>query len=306
MKIWHVITNQWGPFVDIRACYASLAERKPDLVGIITPEQFPIAMREAGEDELFIVWGAPWIDPGPVTRRDCYVAGVWSEALDIDGSKMLPEHHAVYRKFLGVVENYDAIFAHTPTMRDLIAESADDVPAFVMPVGWDAAAMGAPRRDAPKFTQIAYRGSRIGRRETLIPILKAQFGANELVDMTGRFGRQLLGHLDCSAIDLYIAHSPVESFSTWRLWQAASTATTLVAEPGDTWPFVAGEHYIEISRIEPETTRPAAIALLALLRREDELRRISRAAHTLAREYNVDRITQDFVRPAFAEFRDKR
>lgn len=300
LTITHVIPDSWGPFVDIRACWLSCAERR-SRVSVITPEQFPLACRTADPDDLFICWTL--VDPGPIIKRDCYVAAVYSEALDEDGTKMLPEHHAHFRNFLAIVDKFDAVFAHTPRMAELIGQ-IPGVAAHVMPVGWDLAAMGIPRWEAPRHTLIGYRGSPLGRRLEIIPMLHDAYRAGEFSDMIGQFGRSLFGRLDQTSADLYVAHSLVESFSTWRLWQVASTSATLVAEPGDTWPFVSGEHYIEIPRFTMDNFRANAVEILGHAKRYVRASPYARGAHELAREYSVDAIVEKFILPAFEEMRD--
>jgi hypothetical protein len=306
MRVIHVVPDEWGPFVDIRTCLSSLTERN-ETVRTLKSIDLNAVWPGCDPDDLLVLWSLQ--DPGPIDRRDCYIAAVYSEALDEDESKLLPEHLAHWQRFQKTAPSFDAIFVHTPWMCDLVAKKTGR-PTFVMPVGWDAAAMGVPRWDTPKHNLIGYRGSSIGRRAMIIPALGVQFGANEFVPMTGQFGRALLGNLDTTAIDLYVAHSPVRSFSTWRLWQAASTSTTLVAEVArehlaDSWPFIEDEHFIGLTPIEPTNIRAKAIELLALAKEAMRTTSVSRAAHALARQYTVDRIHRDFVLPAFEMMRDQ-
>lgn len=304
MKIIHVISDEWGPFVDIRACWQSCAERDAS-IEVIVPKEFNARWPGENNETMFVLWDA-LIDPGPRDRRDCYVAAVWSEALDTDLGKMLPEHRVVLEKFLDIAHCYDAVFVHTPWMRETLIKCMITIgggpSTFVMPVGWDLAAMGTPRWDAPKHLPISYRGSRVGRRLEIIPKLKNEFKAHEFVDDTGCFGRTLLGRLDSCSIDLYVAHSLVRSFSTWRLWQVASTSALLVAEPGDMWPFT--NELIVLPRIElypTDNIRATAERLIHIARAP--FKHLPREAHALARKFPMERIVSEFLLSAFEELR---
>lgn len=289
IAIYHVITDQWGPYVDIRACLKS-RERRANRTHVITPEQFadlPLEARE-NEDAFYIHWQPERAPLSPRSTRGKHAA-VYSEAYDDDASKMLPEHLAHLKAFWARRGEFDCVFAHTPKMAARLG-NAPHTPGFVLPIGWDAGAMGAPRWDTPKHNLIEFHGSIIGRREG------AWLGDS---NASGLYGRALLGYLDRSAISFYKAHSDVMSFSTWRLWQCASTSCVLAADTvsTDSWPFVAGEHYIKL-----ESTTPFQ-ELYALAGQRDKLAEIALAAHELAREFTIDRIEKSYIVPAFEQLR---
>lgn len=298
--IVHVIPPEWGPFVDIRACYQSLARRRP-WTHVISPAEYHERINGwlwNDPDTVFVCW--TMMDPGPKWQRKCKVVTVYSEALDDDGAKLLHGHLDHWNNFRIMSVHFDAVATHTPMTAEIVARAG--CPTFVMPVGWDPDAMGRPRRDAPKLHKFLYHGSCVGRRELVIPYLRANLGNDHFLDGTGMFGRSLLGTLDTADASLYIAHSEVASFSTWRLWQTASTTAAMVAEPGDTWPFEIGKHYVGIQRVTmlnaPQTVRDLA----ELVKRRDLLLEVAtRAYEEVACRYTVDHIEDAYLVPALCK-----
>lgn len=287
--IFHVITDQWGPYVDIRACLKS-RESRAKRTFVITPEQcaeLPTSTLD-NPDAFFIHWQPERAELGLASSAAKHAA-VFSEAYDDDPAKLLPDHRVHLERFLAQRDKFDCVFAHTPKLAARL--QGPSTPAFVLPVGWDAEAMGAPRWDAPKHYSIEFHGSMVGRR------MGAWLGD---ANGCGLYGRMLLGYLDQSAISLYKAHSDVMSFSTWRLWQCASTSCVLAADSAseDSWPFYPDEHYIKLAPgFDPSE-------LVALAREPAWLMLYARRAHELAREFSIDRIEKAYIVTAFERLKE--
>lgn len=301
LAIYHVITDRWGPYVDIRACLQS-RERRTNRTHVITPEQFDELPHEIIEntDAFFIHWQPERARAG-LRLSSAKHAAVYSEAYDDDASKLLPEHLAHLKAFYARREEFDCVFAHTPKMAARLG-NRPGTPGFVLPVGWDADAMGAPRWDAPKVP-ISFHGSMVGRRDSALATwLGAGAQNNQVAIWSGLYGRQLLGALDQSALSFYKAHSDVMSFSTWRLWQCASTACVLAADTvsTDSWPFFAGEHYVKLQYTDGIAQSQE---LYDLAQQTDRLRALVMQAHELAREFTVDRIEKAYIVPAFEQLK---
>ena len=299
----HVIPSSWGPFVDIRACWIELSKRRP-WTHVFDSNELSARFVEMKSDpaNLFIVWSMT--DARSIARhgRASKLFVVYSEAMDEDGAVLLPSHLAHWHTFKDVAANLDGVFAHTPWMVDMLRRA--NRPTFVMPAGWDPFVMGGPKRDAHPHQLVSYHGSMVGRREVIVPALPKAFsrchqdGESRFEDVSGLYGRSLLGKLDTSAVSLYIAHSLVRSFSTWRLWQCASSSTVLVAEPGDTWPFEAGLHYHEIPRFTLDNVGALTHQITGLAQDRECLNEMASEAHALARKYTVDYIEDHFIQPA--------
>lgn len=165
----------------------------------------------------------------------------------------------------------------------------------------EAANMGIPRWNTTKHKVIEYHGSTVGRRSVLIPFL-IQYLQPDLVDLSGNFGRQLIGNIDTAAASLYVAHSDVFSFSTWRIWQTVSTSSCLISEPGDTWPFEPGKHFIQIHKITAENANLVADDIRRLTSQRDLLIQTATAAHEeIAQKYTVGYIEDTYLVPAVVD-----
>jgi len=295
--IVHVIPSAWGPYVDLRASLQALSRKRP-WTHVISPEEFagPVGEDLKSDPDVWIVcWSL--LDPGPRDQRRCQMAYVYSEALDDDGGKLLPDHLAHWHRFKSFAGGFDRIFAHTPSAATIVARAAS--PVHVLPFGYEPLAMGEPRVDAPKHRGLLFYGSIVGRREILVPYLRAELG-DQLSDACGMFGRGLLGMLDTSRASLYIAHSDVSSFSTWRLFQTCATTAAMIAEPGDAWPFVAGIHYVEIPRLTISTARSSVEILRELISAPDHLNQIAhRAHHEIGRTFTMEHIEDRYLVPGF-------
>lgn len=235
-----VMTRAWGALVDMRACYDHVATQLPWLT-VVTPGQEV----DYDDPDLFLLFWEPQKVPERSARR-ATTAYVYVEALDPHFERMLPQHRA---HFQGIAQQhaqgcYDGILAHTPYMSLLLESLLGQGRVPVLPAGWEPEVMGRPRGTLRSHS-LVYHGTPVGRREVLVPYLLDRLGG-KLINATGRFGRGLIGALEAAHGSLYIAHSSVASFSTWRLWQALAAGCAVVAEPGDTWPFEGGAHYVPI------------------------------------------------------------
>jgi hypothetical protein len=292
----HVISDAWGPFVDIRASFQSLARRRRHHV-VITPDEF----RQRQNDWLwndprtvFVLWEL--IDPGPKVLRKCKVVHVYAEAMDDSTHLMLPDHLRHWNAMKTMAVHFDAILTHTPWTAEFVRKHVQ-CPAYVYPAGYDVEVMGTPRWEAPKFTKLVYHGSSVGRREMIVPYLRSYFGA-DFIDATGTFGRALLGRMDTSMASIYIGHSGVHSFSTWRAWQCASTSCALIAEVGtDTWPMIAGKHFLPLTWFSLENGE----ALRELAHYADDAqacRLVAQAAHEeVARKFTLEYVEDKYLWP---------
>ena len=305
----HVIPDEWGPFVDVRAMWLSRARHRGNL-HVITPAEFCERQNAWYWNEpraVFILWTL--IDPGPLDLRKSKVFHVFFEAIDHDLGKLLPAHVDHWDRFKTMSVHFDGVFVHTPRMKEVVSTYIQ-TPVHVMPLGWDAEAMGTPRWEAPKHRGYVFHGSMVGRREVIVPYLNGPFGlghgspspSHAFENVTGMFGRSLLGVLDTASASLYIAHSQVGSFSTWRLWQAASTSAVMIAEvsgdDGDTWPFVAGEHFYPIEMMTADNASIIVGLLRSFLLEAPAMIEISKRAHELACTYSLARIEDEFILPA--------
>jgi hypothetical protein len=284
-----VIPRDHGPFTDIRACYEHAARRFPWL-SLITPGQDI----DYGRDDLFVLTWVP-LTPPPRRKRKATCAMVYSEALDADPTLVLPAHQEHFRSVdaLFAEQRFDGVFGHTPRAAEILTALA--APTAVLPVGWEPEIMGRPRGTAPVH-DLVYHGSNVGRRKLLVPFLAAELGPR-FYDVTGSFGRSLLGALELARASLYIAHSRVESFSTWRCWQAMAAGCALVAEPGDAWPFEAERDYLPIGPLTLDSAEYWAASLIAILD-AGGLEKYAEAALATNGDFTTCRMVEEYLMPA--------
>jgi hypothetical protein len=166
----------------------------------------------------------------PVDRK-ALLMPVYSEALDPSPETMLPDHVRDWKRFQDLAPYIDGVFAHTPWMAERVSEGVAR-PGFVLPVGWGPP-MGNPVWKCEKRYDALFAGSMVGRRAVLLSALQRHLG----VDLcAGVYGPPLIDRMNVAKVTLYVAHSPVRSYSTWRIWQALCSSSALATEPGDWWP----------------------------------------------------------------------
>jgi hypothetical protein len=296
----HVITRAWGPFVDHHALYALFAAEhnwmslhEPASVG-------PDSQLWQDPSVLLIYWQQQALSQLlPAPDRQCHTARVFAEAVgDID--KMLHPHRDEKELLLKAVwaKQIDAVICHTPAMARYMGEMG--VRAFVYPIGWDERVHGVPRFDSAKVDDYVYYGSPAGKRLLVMPFLKERLGRH-LVDATGLFGRAIIAKLDQARASLYVAHSDVDSFSTWRIWQTLGSSACLVGEKGDSWPFVAGDHFVGLPTIDWVNVEGVAVDLKRILGDTGLLGVARRAHEEVAHAYTCRRCLDDYLVPAGGE-----
>lgn len=291
-----VIPFAWGPHIDYSVGYRRLAETTPWLSCVDDADWSTVYAEHRNDPRvLFVLWA-----PRPIAFGDrrCLIAAVYNEALDSDTSRMLTAHRDHWLAFAACSSAYDAVFVHTPGMGAEVGSRLPMMDVRVLPAGWSPWAMGGPSWEAPKHTGFAYWGSPVGRRREIVPRLHKLFP--DMADLTGAYGRRLLADVNGATAALYVAHSPVQSFSTWRLWQAIATATPLVVEgtPSllETWPFPPGL-FIEIAPLD-ESDGAGVQQLAAVLRDPVLCRNHARAAHEGFRDWTLEFVVERYLVPA--------
>lgn len=168
-------------------------------------------------------------------KRKARLVEFYVEAIG-DRQHMLDRHIEHLNAFVGRLKDIDAVFAHTPRMCEKMKMIGSD--AHVVPAGWD------PRtsiRVTDTIRKYAYWGSDVGVRISAVnETAKAHPGL--IVSLTGMFGDTLTKELSRYRAALYVPHSEVWSFSTWRIWQSVAAGTPMViptcvtGEKLDCWP----------------------------------------------------------------------
>lgn len=284
----HVIPKAWGPFADIRAAYSAMSRQKPWLLVIDTSE-FRDALKEMRDtNAVFVHWSPGSIASGELpVDRTAHVLPVYSEALDCDASILLSEHRTDLDRFVSSASMFDGFFAHTPWMVEQLS-SLTGLDGLVLPVGWHPV-MGDPDWDCPKETLALFFGSVVGRRSQILPVLERDV---PLTICRGVYGPDIIQRMNRSVSTVYVAHSRVQSFSTWRIWQALCSSSVLVAEPGDWWP-LTDEMCFELPRITDDTL-DEAVQMLSQMSPTAALER-ARVLHESLRHFTTEFCLDNYV-----------
>lgn len=292
-----VLPDDPGAYLDYWNGYSAL--RLPWL-SVITVDEY---RRSAGvlldDDATFVVLWT--IEQAPRPRK-ALVAAFYAEAVG-EETAMLPDHVRHWNDFGRHAPEYDAIFVHTPGLVAPLRRGMS-LPVHVVPAGWSPS-WGSPSWNACKYDHLLYWGSTVGRRESIIPWIRLQ--SVPVRDASGCFGRAILAEIERSRAAIYVAHSIVQSFSTWRLWQMIATSTALIAEPGEAWPFVVGEHYLPIPYYggSEESRRNIHDQVVRYFQDSNRLGRVARKAHEdLAERFTIERCVEDWLVPASVQVQE--
>ena len=298
----HVVPGQWGPYMDIHATWSKFASLYP-WISVHVPKKLDTTSSLWNDKNvLIIMWqgGVPAVH-GPKDRA-AKVALVYSESLvDLrtgDRSLLLQPHLEELSRLEAAVKanQYDALFCHTPWSQTQLQGLG--IPVFLLPVGWDEDVYGNPGFDSTKIYDYVYYGSPAGRRETIIPYLKQKLG-DKIRDISGTYGNEVTSELDMARAQLYIKHSNVTTFSTWRIWQTLGTSAALVGEQGDHWPLDPKRHMVLLDgEWSDDALKPRVLERILTY---VDLSYIAKTAHEeIAKHYTCKRCIEEFLVPAGA------
>lgn len=238
---------------------------------------------------VFCTWlmlEAPWL---PKDRR-ATVAPIYAEALDDNIGNLMPQHRLWLNTFLRNASSFDAVLGHTPWMAKKLSDLSG-LRSAVMPAGYEARVLGEPQWTARKTWDAAWYGTMVGKRSRLVARLKSRLGSG-LVDLTGQLAGSLVAKLQSSKTVLYLCHSDVRSYSTWRTWHAMSSSAAIVTEPGDYWPLDPSS-CIEIPRVHDGNVDEIARRLKEI--DPAHALEVARAAREQLSKYTVSHVIDEYL-----------
>jgi hypothetical protein len=289
--IYFVVVPADPALRDIRVSY--LLNEQPWLT-LVSALEFPDVFNHYRDHRGVAIHWAPsylWEYPLPSDRRLTMIA-VWSEAYDTDLGKLSPDHQTIYTRFQEHRTKFDAVACHTPWMAAEFHRNLD-MPTIVLPHGWDRRAMGEPIWGSAKTSEAVFYGSMLGKREAVLNAL-ATFGLGRgLAIRNGLFGRDIVEELNHTKCVLNIYHFDCESYSTWRLFQAACSSACLVTEPGDIWPLDADAMVVLPKRVTTENVHELAGTILSISHGHATLR--AEYAHQQIQPFTIDRVIQKYI-----------
>lgn len=263
---------------------------------VIDSKDFDALKRsEAYQDRnLFVVvWDRS--RAGPKEHRKAKVACLYADPIG-PRENMLPEHVAIWDAWSETAGEYDMVLGATPFVAAELKRRLD-MPAEVFPAGWGPI-FGSPDWSVQRSHAFVYYGSLIGKRTWAVPVISRILG-DGFLDKTGTFFGigDVLRH---SLSVLYVAHSDIDTFNTWRIWQALPAGAAMVGEEkADLWPLIPGEHTVQIPTITPENVETIAGRLKMILSEPSILAGAARRAWSeIAPSFTVDQCVKNYLVPA--------
>lgn len=280
-------------FTEISACYQAAAERL-GWMSVDALEGWNPERPEWGDMSLAVIfWGKL---PEVLPDRRCLLATRYTESVGqlhdlVEGQ----QRHLL--STVALTEKLDLLIGGSPTVSKFFGPHCKNVAHA--PIGYDPVVMGTPDWEAKKSGDLVFRGTPVGRREWILPLMEKRFGLR--YSRLLAFGEERKYIMDRRRVDLYIGHSEEPSFPGMRLWQSIASSTALLTEPRDAWPAKAGVDYIELPLADQQNPEPFLGAIEAAL--DSDLEKIARAAHRHLSKYTVDLCMHHFVIPAIEKAR---
>lgn len=299
LHYYHVVPQVRGPFMDVWNVQSYVASKLP-YVSCISTREFAVAQRSPLYKErsaCFIVWDGP-VAPSNGGAR---LIGMYFEAIG-EADEMLPSHISHLYKYAESHAHYDLIFTHTPWMAQHLREKYGWKTA-VLPLGY-APTMGAPNPEQVPTLDTCFWGSMVGKRLWTVPAFERVFG-DRMTNYSGQYGTEITKLLNGCKTALYLAHSDVRSFSTWRAWQTLASNAVLVAEQGthgwDAWPFVGGKDFFGMALLTERNVEMTVAAVARVIAGVDfDMHRKNR--EHLRTDFDAVKVFEDYVVPATKEF----
>jgi hypothetical protein len=296
----YIITFRVGPaYRDAIRLYTKIAEQHDWLECIPEPELLERMEEIAADERNFVVMWGVWA-PRPPADRKAIFTRVFSEALNTEARPMIRAHRDWLVAAQRGLRHVDAAFGHTPWMAEQLARHAGR--GFVLPMGWDPDIFGSPKWDSPKHYRLSYVGVLAGKRSWLVPMMAEQLG-DHFFNATGCWGNRIIEVFNQSRANLYVSHSDIQSFSTFRIWQTVASSAALIAESGrDCWPMTE-EMYIGLPMLTKENARVVCEGL-KYIPDEDFIAK-SRALHEGLAHFTIEHIVNQYLIPASIDLKDQ-
>jgi hypothetical protein len=242
-------------FEEMRESYTLIAKEFGDGTIDVLGPQDEASIPRADEDTTFVCFHRPSAATLQQSRK-AKVLFVYCEPLGpVTG--MTGDGRAYMESLRQVAHLFDGILVHTPDMRTLmritLAGWGVNIPVGVFEAGLHRNVTVAPDYSTPKDIEFLFYGAMAGKRQWSVPLLKERLGSR-LVIADNCYGKDLGRMLNRSKVSLYIAHSDVTSFSTWRIWQTAATSAALAIEcldgqEADAYPLEPYRDYLPLPKL---------------------------------------------------------
>lgn len=297
LEFIHVISDESPTFHDVYRCHQYVyVSGIANWIKVISSNQYKTLLTDQTSQYytdptcVYILWH-DWEGNMP-SGRQARVFLHYSELIG-DPQYLTDNQREMFTQFLTTANKYDRIFVHTKWAAQYLKTYISNV--FYAPVGFEPDVMGIPDYTVTKAYDIVFYGSWAGRRQTIIPTLRAEL-KHKLTDVVGVFGQARHRELNKARAIIHIPFTDNSSFTTMRLWQAITSSAVMLIEPTDTWPAVAGQHYIQIPHITDQNIGDIAKAIDTALDNTN-LVEMSKAAFTDLSKYTVKYCHDNYIIP---------
>lgn len=296
----YIISFRTGPaYDDAYRLYTKIAERY-EWIECITEPELSVRMEKIAADErnFVVMWGV-WA-PRPPDERKAIFTRVFSEALNTEPGPMLRSHRNWLTTAQRGLRHLDAAFGHTPWMAEQLSGYAGK--GFVLPMGWDPEVFGVPRYHHDKHYRLAYLGALAGKRSWLVPKMAGELG-EYFFNATGCWGNRAMEVFNRARANLYVSHSDIQSFSTFRIWQTVASSAAMIAESGrDCWPMTE-DMYIGMPTLTRDNVEEVCEGLKEIS--DEEFLAKSRTLYEGLASYTIDYVVDKYLIPASAELKEE-
>jgi hypothetical protein len=199
------------------------------------------------------------------------------------------------------LRHLDAAFGHTPWMTEQLGQHVGS--GHVLPMGWDPEVFGAPRYHHDKHYHLAYIGVLAGKRSWLVPQMSRVLG-DHFFNATGCWDNRAMEVFNRARANLYVSHSDIHSFSTFRIWQTVASSAAMIAEEGrDCWP-MTDEMYIGIPTLTRENAEEICLALKDIS--DEEFLAKSAALHEGLAHFTIAHVVDHYLIPASENLKESK
>jgi hypothetical protein len=298
----YIVSFRQGPaYDDAMHLYERMAAKHDWLECIQEPELLARMEEIAADERNFVVMWGVWA-PRPPADRKAIFTRVFSEALDEDANNMIGYHRNWLVAAQRNLRHMDAAFGHTPWMAAQLGQHAPS--GHVLPMGWHPEVMGTPDWSVKKEHRFTYIGAIAGKRSWLVPGMQGPQGlGDEMFHAKDVWGKDVNDLFNRSVANLYLSHSDIHSFSTFRIWQTLASSAGLIAERGrDCWPMKEGM-YFDV----PTITMKNGPSIARKIQGTPDTTfhaRAKRLHQALASDFTIDKVVDNYLIPASEKIKE--
>lgn len=295
LEFVHVISDESPTFHEIYRCHKYISQ-SVNWIKVISSNQYKALLLDSTSQYytdptcVYVLWH-DWAGNMPPGRK----ARVFLHYSELIGEPqyLTDDQRVMLANFITNARNYDQIFVHTKWAEQYLRTLITNV--HYAPVGFEPDVMGRPDYSITKEYDIAFYGSWAGRRQTIIPTLSKNL-KNKLTEVVGVFGIARQRELNKARTIIHIPFTDNTSFTTMRLWHAVASSAVMLIEPTDTWPAIAGQHYIQIPHITDNNIKDVAQIIDGVLSKTN-LIEMAKTAHNDLSKYTIKYCHDNYIIP---------